>query len=53
MVVQKVVSSAKGAETPSLSYYYCQPNHDAKDSRFQEAECHNCGKLVHLAPAIN
>ena len=27
-----------------------RPNHDAKDCRFQEAECHNCDKLGHIAP---
>ena len=57
VVVQKVVSSTKGAET-WISCYRCgRPNHNAKDCRFREAECrfreaecHNCGKLGHIVP---
>ena len=50
MVVQKLVSSTKGAETQTPCYHCGRPNHDAKDCRFWEAECHNCGKLDHIAP---
>ena len=28
----------------------CQPNRDAKNCRFREPECNNCGKLDHIAP---
>ena len=34
MVVQKVTSSTKGAETRIPCYHCDRPNHDAKDCRF-------------------